>query len=69
MAKKLVLYQGPTPVQVEGFPDDAQRSVPDKGALHLIPRQTKELTEDEYAHIGAQRPDIKQHLVYLRDVE
>jgi hypothetical protein len=68
MAKKLVLYQGPTPVQVEGFPDDAQRSVPGKGSLHFIPRQTKEVTADEYAYLMAQRPDLKQHLVHLRDV-
>lgn len=67
MAKKLVLYQGPNPVQVEGFPDDAQRVA--EGALHLLPRQTKELTEDEYAYLMAQRPELKQHLVYLRDIE
>jgi len=66
MAKKLILYQGPTPVQVEGFPDDAQRSV--EGSLHMIPRQTKEVTEDEYAYMVAQRPDLKQHLVHLRDI-
>lgn len=60
---KLALFQGPAPVCVEGFPDDAERSV--KGSLHLRPKQTVELTDDEYAYIKANRPDVSKHLVQV----
>ena len=60
-----IVYQGPTPVTVEGFPDDAKRSC--VGALYLFPRRPKELTTDEYAWIKANRPDVAPQLVKLTD--
>ena len=48
------------PVQVEGFPDGAKRSV--KGALHIFPGATKEITEDEYAVIQEKYPKISEKL-------
>lgn len=48
------------PIQVEGFPDDAKRSV--KGALHIFPGATKEITEDEYAVIQKKYPELSEKL-------
>jgi len=62
---KLVMYQGKSPVCVEDFPSDSERSV--KGALHLRPGRSLELTDDEYAYIMANRQDLKKDLVLLRD--
>lgn len=64
---KLIKYQGRLPECVEGFPEDCERSVSDKGSLHLRPGQTVELTNDEYAHIKAQRPDLAKNLIVLRE--
>ena len=40
---------GVAPCQVDDFPKDAERSC--KGALHLRPASTKEVTNDELAHL------------------
>lgn len=63
---KLVKYQGRLPVCVEGFPEDSDR-VKKGTALHLRPGQTVTLTDDEYAFVKAQRPDLSKSLVILRD--
>lgn len=59
----LVNYQGPKPETVEGFPDDSERSC--EGALHLLPRRPREITEDEFAWIKANRKDVADHLIKL----
>lgn len=65
---KLIKYQGRLPECVEGFPEDCERSQPEyKGSLHLRPGQTVELTNDEYAHIKAQRPELAKNLIVLRE--
>lgn len=67
---KLVKYQGRSPDCIEGFPEDCSRnekSAAVKSALHLRPGQVMELTDDEYAFIKAQRPDLSKNLVLLRD--
>ena len=61
---KLVKYQGLSPECLEGFPKDCERSK--QGALHLRPGRTMELTDDEYAFIKAQRPDVCRECVVLR---
>jgi len=60
---KLIKYQGRIPVCIEDFPEDAQRCC--EGALHLRPSQTHELSDDEFAYVKANRPDVKY--VLLRD--
>lgn len=62
---KLIKYQGRLPECVEGFPEDCERSV--EGSLHLRPGQTVELTDDEYAHIKAQRPALAKDVIVLRE--
>ena len=64
---KLVKYQGIHPECIEGFPEDCERSR--KGSLHLRPGRTLELTDDEYAHLKAQRPDLARGCVVLRSFE
>lgn len=64
---KLIKYQGKLPVCVEGFPEDTTRSY--DGALHLRPSQVVEVTDDEYAFLKANRPDVSKFVVLLRDVE
>ena len=49
MKKLLVIYFGDTPVCVEGFSKECKRSC--EGALHLLPRKQRSITEDECAHI------------------
>lgn len=61
---KLVKYQGKCPECVEGYPEDTERSA--KGATHLRPDSALELTDDEYAYIKANRPDLARCLVILR---
>lgn len=63
---KLVKYQGRLPVCVEGFPEDSDR-VKKETSLHLRPGQTVTVTDDEYAFIKANRPDLSKSLVVLRD--
>lgn len=63
---KLVKYQGRSPECLEGFPTDTERSV--KGALHLRPGRTLEITDDEYAYVKANRPDLMRSLVVLREL-
>jgi len=62
---KLIKFQGRLPECVEGFAEDAERSC--EGALHLRPGQTAELTDDEYAHLKAQRPEVAKDVVLLRE--
>lgn len=64
---KLVKYQGRLPDCVEGFADDCERSSEDKGAIHFHTGKTVELSDDEYAHIKAQRKDLAANLVVLRE--
>ena len=60
----LVMTRPGMPIaQVEGFPEKAKRSV--KGALHLRPRATITVTDDEYAHIKEKRPDLFKHMTLL----
>jgi len=61
----LVIYQGQQPECIEGFPDDTERSC--VGALHLLSRRPKEITDDEYAYIIANREDVGKKLVKVRD--
>lgn len=62
---KLIKYQGRLPECAEGFPEDCERSV--EGSIHLRPGQTIELSDDEYAHVKAQRPDLAKNFVVLRE--
>ena len=62
---KLVKYQGIHPECLEGFPEDCDRSK--ESALHLRPGRTMLLTDDEYAFIKAQRPDVCENCVVLRE--
>lgn len=62
---KLVKYQGLHPECLDGFPEDCERSK--AGALHMRPGRTLLLTDDEYGHLKAQRPDIAKSCVVLRD--
>ena len=64
---KLIKYQGKLPEHIEGFPSDTERSV--EGALHLRPNRTVELTDDEFAYIKANRPDLSKSLVVLRETK
>lgn len=64
---KLVKYQGRLPDCVEGFAEDCERSSEDLGAIHFHTGKTVELTDDEYAHIKAQRKDLSENLVVLRE--
>lgn len=49
-------------VQVEDFPKAARRTV--KGAIHLKPRTTYTLTDDEVAHL-LKRTDTGRHIIVL----
>lgn len=64
---KLVKYQGRLPDCVEGFPEGCERS--SEGALHFHTGKTADLTDDEFAHIKVQRPDVAANLVVLRDYQ
>ena len=50
---------------IEGFPDKAKRSA--KGALHIAPGVTKEITEDELKVIEELHPEVfkKLRVIYL----
>ena len=61
---KSVLFKGKTPVQVDGVPHEAERSV--DGTLHFKPDTVEELTDDEWAYLQTSRPDLKKQLVLLR---
>lgn len=62
---KLVKYQGRLPDCVEGFPEECERS--SEGSLHFHTGKTADLTDDEFAHIKVQRPDVAANLIVLRD--
>ena len=47
--KKLIVYYGDTPQCVEGFAENCKRSC--KGALHILPRKSTTITNDEFEHI------------------
>lgn len=47
--KKLIVYHGDSPVQVEGFPKGCARSC--EGALHILPGRHKTVTDGEYQHM------------------
>ena len=47
--KKLIVYHGDSPVQVEGFPKECARSC--EGALHIHPGKHKTVTDAEYKHL------------------
>lgn len=48
------------PVQIEGFPEDCERTR--KGALHLRPATVENLSEGEVAHIKEKYPDVHRLL-------
>jgi hypothetical protein len=50
-----------SPVQIEGFPDVAERSV--KGALYVLPASTLTLTEDEWRFLQDQHPELARQLI------
>lgn len=59
----MVIIQTPKtiqPIQVEGFPDGAERSV--KGALHILPNATRKITEDELAFLQKAHPKLSEKL-------
>lgn len=64
---KLIKYQGRLPECVEGFPEDCERSGGKKGALHMRPGQTVEMTDDEYAFVKAHKPELAKNMVLLRE--
>lgn len=47
--------------QIEGFPEAAERSI--KGALHIKPASTMEVTADEWKHIRESRKDVAAMLI------
>ncbi len=47
--KKLIAYYGDSPVYVEGFSEDCARSC--EGSVHVLPRKSVTVTDDEYDHI------------------
>jgi len=61
--KKLIYYYGDSPVNVEGFSANCERSR--KGALHLLRGRPITITDDEYAHI---EKDYKWALPKIRIV-
>ena len=52
-----VQYLGLSPIDIDGFPKKAERSV--KGALHLRPSSVYEMTADEYNFIQANFQEVK----------
>lgn len=55
-----VHYTGNVPVQIEGFPENAERSR--EGSLHLHPGRVHRLTKDEYDFILQTRKDLVSRL-------
>ena len=58
--KKLVVYYGDSPVCVEGFSKDCQRSV--EGSIHILPGKPKTVTDDEFKHIEKEYAWMKPKL-------
>lgn len=52
-----IRYTGKTPTQVDDFPAGAARSV--KGALHLRPGTTINVTKDEFEHLQSKKVAIR----------
>ena len=52
-----VQYLGQSPVDVDGFPANIQRTF--SGALHLMPGRVYVLSAGEYAHIKKVRPELR----------
>jgi hypothetical protein len=54
----LFKYTSATPTQVEGLPGK-------KDALHLMPRTTFEITEEQYKWLKENKPDLAKELLNL----
>jgi hypothetical protein len=61
----IILGRG-LPVQID-FPDGIERST--KGAIHLLPGGTREITNAELEHITKAHPDILQRLTVQAEVK
>lgn len=64
--KKLIVYYGDSPVCVEGFSESCKRSV--KGAIHILPRKSVTVTEDEYQHILAKYDWMKSKMKVIAEI-
>ncbi len=64
--KKLIAYYGDSPVYVEGFPKDCARSC--KGSVHILPRKSVTVTEDEYKYILDKYSWMKPKLKVVAEV-
>lgn len=62
---KLIVYLGDNPECIEGFSASCSRSV--QGALHVKPRKPMTVTDDEYQHMLASRPDLKTKIRVVAD--
>ena len=64
--KKLIAYYGDSPVYVEGFPKGCARSC--EGSVHILPRKSVTVTEDEYKHILDKYSWMKPKLKVVAEV-
>ena len=65
--KKLIVYNGDSPVYAEGFSESCKRSV--KGSIHLLPKKHVTVTDDEYAHIVKKYPELKSKLKVVSEMK
>lgn len=65
--KKLIVYNGDSPVYAEGFSESCKRSV--KGSIHLLPKKHVTVTDDEYAHIVKKYPELKAKLRVVSEMK
>lgn len=64
--KKLIVYHGDSPVQVEGFPKECERSC--EGALHINPGKHKTVTDGEFKHIQEKYGWMKSKLRVVAEI-
>ena len=65
--KLLINYFGDTPIYVEGFSEECERSC--KGSLHVLPRKIKTITLDEYEYIKLKYSHIVKKIRVLAKKE
>jgi hypothetical protein len=59
----VAVMAGLSPTQIDDFPSACERS--GKGALHLLPRSTVEITASELEHIRRNHPEVTAKLLEL----
>lgn len=66
--KMLIMYSGNYPIYAEGFSESCKRSC--VGSLHLLPKKTITVTEEEYEHLKHSYPrEFGKIRILAKDVD